>query len=206
MAETRFSVLQGIFRPWYIKVGSAIALAFAIVGAYSGVQSQFPASLPLLETLIVMTNLAVLPWWGWLLVLQTLFVYALFEYIRISLPSADEAIPVRYKSVEPELKYGSSTRVTWLPWKHMPHYSVEQFAKITAKDDPALNQRTTVAEAYIQLILSATADGTLASNGGYYFDSTDKKIKRKAELDTKILRADAITWAKSKGLDVSHIE
>jgi hypothetical protein len=98
MAETRFSVLRDIFKPWYVKVGSAVAGACALVGGYSGLQSQFPDHLPLLQAVVVMTHITVLPWWGWLLVLQAVFTYGLFEYVRVHASPAQPGLTLQERA------------------------------------------------------------------------------------------------------------
>ncbi len=51
--------------------------------------------------------------------------------------------------------------VNWAPWKQMPKFSLLQFAKILAKNDPAKLAETSEAAAYRQLIWIAVNDKTL---------------------------------------------
>jgi len=77
MPEKHFETLRAIFRPWYVKAASA---AFTVLGGYDVISNQFP-SLPKLQAVIGMSG-AVMPWWGWLLALQSVFVLGLFDYVR----------------------------------------------------------------------------------------------------------------------------
>ena len=80
----RLETFKAIFRPWYIKLGTTIAGFLAFVTGYAACADQFPI-LPKLQDVGVKTFL-LLPWWGWLLVLQAFLVYALFEYVRVRIP------------------------------------------------------------------------------------------------------------------------
>ena len=81
-----FTTLREIFKPWYIKAGSALAIAFAAINGYAALQDQFP-TLPKLQEVVVMAHVLPLPWWGWLLVVQSIFLYALYEYVRRGVPA-----------------------------------------------------------------------------------------------------------------------
>jgi uncharacterized membrane protein len=72
--EKRRGTFREIMRPWFARlfVGASVAMAF-----YQFACDQFGA--PTLPKLWGMTGF---PWWGWLLVAQAGFVYALFEYVR----------------------------------------------------------------------------------------------------------------------------
>lgn len=54
-----------------------------MVGVYDTLSGQF--ELPTLRKLVGMSG-ELLPWWGWLLLLQAIFVAALFEYVRKNVP------------------------------------------------------------------------------------------------------------------------
>ena len=76
MSESRLQTLGAVLRSWVARlvVGGSI-----FAGIY-----QFgcdPFDWPKLPALWGMTGVLV-PWWGWLLIAQAGFVYALFEYVR----------------------------------------------------------------------------------------------------------------------------
>lgn len=77
------STIKHVLRPWRSRVVVAVPSGAA---AYQFGCDQF--GLPTLPVLWGMTG-AGLPWWAWIVVAQSGFVYALFEYVRRRLP--DEA-------------------------------------------------------------------------------------------------------------------
>lgn len=79
MPDSRLVVLHEIFRPWYVKALAIMAAVPTGLGAYDACCNQF--GWPKLPKVWAVT-LALVPWWSWLLILQAVFVYALFEYVR----------------------------------------------------------------------------------------------------------------------------
>lgn len=86
MAESRISTLRAIWAPRLVKVAFG---AVALVAGYDSFSSQF--GFPKLGTVLGMSG-TLLPWWGWLLILQAIFVYALFEYVRRMSPARSQGI------------------------------------------------------------------------------------------------------------------
>jgi len=76
MAESRISTLGTLLKPKVVRVGLAL---FGLLAAYDTLSSQL--ELPTARRWWGMSG-SLLPWWGWLLILQAIFVYALFEYVR----------------------------------------------------------------------------------------------------------------------------
>lgn len=76
MSPTPVATLKDIFRPWWVRW---CAGPVAAIGVYDTIAGQ--AELPTLRKLFGMSS-NLLPWWGWLLLLQAIFVAALFEYVR----------------------------------------------------------------------------------------------------------------------------
>jgi hypothetical protein len=68
--------LRDLFKPLAVRIGASSA---GIIGAYDAISNQF--ILPKLGKIIGMSG-TLLPWWGWLLVLEAILVFALFEYVR----------------------------------------------------------------------------------------------------------------------------
>lgn len=83
MINSRIKVLHEILKPRLVRWG---AWAIGVIGAYDVISNQFPDwHLPKLGSLLpgwAAISGALLPWWGWLLVIQAIFVSALFEYVR----------------------------------------------------------------------------------------------------------------------------
>lgn len=67
--------------PNIVKYGATIASCLAL---YDILSNQF--DLPTIGRIVGMSG-ALMPWWGWLLILQVIFVYGLFEYVRRTLPT-----------------------------------------------------------------------------------------------------------------------
>lgn len=86
MANGRLQTLHDIFRPRIVRWSAAILAALPLYDVFSN-QFNFPK---LGKVMGVTGNL--LPWWGWLLIMQAVFVYALFEYVRQTLPSLSRDI------------------------------------------------------------------------------------------------------------------
>jgi len=94
MAQKRFQTLRAVLAPRAVKTG---VISFALLGAYDVLSSQFELptlgalvgwGAPALQERFAMTG-ALLPWWGWLLIIQAIFVYGLFEYVRRNIPARD---------------------------------------------------------------------------------------------------------------------
>lgn len=88
--------MRTLFKSGWVRAGSALALLLTAINGYAGVQDQFEA-LPKLQDIVAVPYLGFLPWWGWmlvwLLVLQAVFVYALFEYVRSLIVSPKTVLP-----------------------------------------------------------------------------------------------------------------
>ena len=80
MPESRLSTFRELWKPKIVKVGGAIVAALA---GYDAASNQL-GFVKIGEVLGMSGTL--LPWWGWLLILQAIFVYALFEYVRRMTP------------------------------------------------------------------------------------------------------------------------
>lgn len=72
----RLSTLREIAKPWWVTASAALA---ALAGIWQFGCDQL--GWPKLPEAWAMTG-AYVPWWGWLLILQAIFVAALFEYVR----------------------------------------------------------------------------------------------------------------------------
>lgn len=105
---THVETLRAIFKPWYVKVVSALGVLWGFIQGYDACTNQFPKlHLPKLEDAgmnWVHSIASVLPWWGWLL---AAFTFALFEYVRRNVPIARKpsgadltAIDAEYQAVE----------------------------------------------------------------------------------------------------------
>jgi hypothetical protein len=100
MATSRIKVLHEILKPHFVKWGSRIVVAF---GLYDLLSNQSPSwHLPKLGDQLprwLGMSGALLPWWGWLLILQAIFVYALFEYVRRNVPVKSEGASLTHDQV-----------------------------------------------------------------------------------------------------------
>lgn len=81
MAEKPTTVLGDMFRPWWVRW---LGIGLAALASYDTLSSQL--ELPTVRKLLGMSG-ALLPWWGWLLILQAVFVIALFEFVRRNVSS-----------------------------------------------------------------------------------------------------------------------
>ena len=86
MPETRLQLLRRVFRKWWARIAVAVSM---FAGLYQFACDQF--GFPTIPAVWGMTG-AIVPWWGWLLIAQAIFVYALFEYVR-KLPGATASAP-----------------------------------------------------------------------------------------------------------------
>jgi hypothetical protein len=87
MGQSRLRTIHELLRPHIVRwTGWTVGA----IGLYDVVSNQFPnLHLPKLGDLLprwIAVSGSLLPWWGWLLILQAILVYALFEYVRKQLP------------------------------------------------------------------------------------------------------------------------
>lgn len=76
MAKPHSGFVGQLLQPWWVKTATG---AVGAVASYDATANQF--GWPKIPKVWGMTG-SLLPWWGWLLVLQTVLVLALFEYVR----------------------------------------------------------------------------------------------------------------------------
>jgi hypothetical protein len=76
MSESRLSTIRGLWKPKIVKIGGTLVAALA---SYDAASNQL-GFVKIGEVLGMSGTL--LPWWGWLLAVQAVFAYALFEYVR----------------------------------------------------------------------------------------------------------------------------
>lgn len=88
MAQTRLQAFKAVLHPGWAKVVFWGPIAASV---YQFGCDQF--DLPKLPKLWGMTS-AAFPWWGWLVIAQAGFVYALFEYVRRAFAVANEPTAV----------------------------------------------------------------------------------------------------------------
>lgn len=216
MAESSLRALHDMLRPKVVWLGGSI---IAAVAAWDSFSNQFPSWHmrklgDLLPDWLGMTG-ALLPWWGWLLILQAVFTYALFEYVRTKMPSATtpnkEAVNADIEALKDSLnalqgRLDASKNQTpklakpafnWAPWKMRQKYTLDEFSKIIAGINP-IGGASNDSYAYLDVLTEQVASGALHGAGGY-------RLTR-AYPTSEISRADALKWAKAKSLSVSHIE
>lgn len=193
MAETRLHTLQDIIRPAIVRWGG---VGVFLLGFYDVLCNQI--GLPPLKELFGKTG-SLMPWWGWLTVLQSLFVYALFEYVRQHLsvqilPSAESPV----------------STVAWDSWKKRNYYSIFEFAKILAMDEPASQELKKEASGYARLVLEQVNLNKIPHIPRYVsthdgdFNRVNKEVR--TSYDTEIPRAEALAWARANGFSTSHVD
>ncbi len=79
LTQDLISTLQEFWRPKIVMLGSA---SIALLAGHDAASNQL--GLPKIGELVGNSGTLFFPWWGWLLILQTLFVYELFEFVRRS--------------------------------------------------------------------------------------------------------------------------
>jgi hypothetical protein len=149
--RNRLSTLQELWRPKLVKVGST---GVAVVAGYDAASNQF--GFFKIGELLGMSG-SLLPWWGWLLILQTIFIYALFEYVR--------------------RQFSSGSR---LPEGHA--LTTEDVENIVSRKIGQLNQTATVAEA---LDLADTRTSAVAVSVSERIDRLDGKVETMGKLASK---------------------
>jgi hypothetical protein len=77
MAESRLTTIYEFTKPPLVRVALA---GLAAVSGYDALSSQL--DLPTIRKIWGVSG-SLLPWWGWLLILQAVLGYALFEYVRL---------------------------------------------------------------------------------------------------------------------------
>jgi hypothetical protein len=202
MAESRISAFHAIFKPWYVKAGSGVALLLAAVNGYAGVEDQFP-SLPKLQDVVTMTHVGILPWWGWLLVLQSVFVYALFEYVRVKMPGTPSQ-PIAVPTT-PSTQAHNSHAFPAIPapkgaplgaWEHVNRFKVSEAANLWVNHLPGASfiydKTTRPAVVGAERLIVSELDSVLDKSevAGYSSDYADAYVTR----------ADLLSLAEKKGV------
>ena len=97
--------------------------------------------------------------------------------------------------------------INWAPWRKMPTYTIMQFAKVLAQDDPASGTQSTEASAFRQLLWIAANNQTLGYKLRTLRSGYDgRPYTEELCVNSEISRAEAISWAKRQDFDVEHIE
>jgi len=183
MAESRISTLRAIWAPTLVRITFGLVAA---VAGYDSFSSQF--GFPKLGAVLGMSG-NLLPWWGWLLILQAIFVYALFEYIRrIQLPAAPPSDTERSTSgltIE-DVETAISTRIGELKQSaetvsEAMDLADGRMSAVTVEFSKRIEKLDTKVETMGQLTLEATQ---LQSERNHFFESQTKAV----ELDLGELR------------------
>lgn len=138
MGGDKTAFLGTLFKSWWVRGAAAFAVLFTLINGYAGVQDQFEA-LPKLQDIIPVPYLGFLPWWGWLLVwlyvFLAVFVYALFEYVRLKLspkfvPASASDANAKHASVSTLAR--PSARMQLGSWAHVDEFKVSEAACLWA--------------------------------------------------------------------------
>lgn len=117
-----------------------------------------------------------------------------------------EVVNQRGTLKQPEL---SSNPVNWNVWKRRERYSIYEFAKILAKDEPASQEMTQAASTYARLMLEAVELDKLkyVARHTETYNIDFERIRKEIEPDyhTEISRNAALEWAASNSFVVDHI-
>ncbi len=99
MGTGAFQLIRDLFRPRLVRV---FTLGLGFLAGYDAASNQF--EWPKLGKLLGMSG-NLLPWWGWLLILQAIFVFGLFEYVRRNAPAGrGDAVPSQSPPNDTELQ------------------------------------------------------------------------------------------------------
>jgi hypothetical protein len=143
MPDSRTDLLRTLFKSWWVRAGAGTAFILTCINGYAGVQDQFE-SMPKLQALVAIPHLGFLPWWGWMLVwlfaLQCLFVYTLFEYVRVKVAAKVEAVAAtsletkaaanRARVNAPQAAAVPKAQLG--PWEHVDRFKVSEAANLWA--------------------------------------------------------------------------
>ncbi len=120
----------------------------------------------------------------------------LHERLRASVtPTHAEIAPAQHVERKPPAP------INWAIWKHMPEYTIEQFASILAKRDPEDLRTNHDETAFAKLLISDANDEKIPyiKEMGMNQYELRQYVKRPSGA-TKIKRSDAIKWAGEKGI------
>jgi hypothetical protein len=117
MGEENISYLRQLLSQPVVRYGGG---AVSLVGLYDTfrevVSSEFGITLPTIRAAVGMTGADLLPWWGWLLILQAVLNYALFTYVRQKLPPLSVHPPNQIApqiSATPDYRLEITHLLTW---------------------------------------------------------------------------------------------
>lgn len=178
MAESHLSQLGAVLKSWGVQ-------GIGALGAYDIASNQF--DWPKLGQVLGMSG-SLLPIWAWFIILLSALYYGLFEYVRLKIPASGQP---PYNSVS----------VDWRPWIDREGYTARQLALILAKDDPTSVRMGSKAISCLDGLKEAMSEGRLR----YRPDDPDYP-RHSPGPGARIAKKDALTYAKSKGYDMSHVE
>lgn len=98
MGEVHKGFWQEILRPWWVRVSIFLTV---VVPSYDSNANQF--DLPKISELFGMSG-ALLPWWGWLSILQAILMAALFEYVRRNQSNEDNPEPIGWQPLAADIQ------------------------------------------------------------------------------------------------------
>jgi hypothetical protein len=176
MAESRFSQLRAVLKPWGVR-------GIGALGAYDIASNQF--DWPTLGQVLGMSG-SLLPMWAWFFILLSVLFYGLFEYVRLKIPASG---------------HPPSNVVNWRPWISMESYTAHELALIIAKADPASMRLSSEAIGYLRGLKRAMSEKKLK----YRPDDPDYPHLPPSSK-ARIAKKDALAYAKSKDYDMSHVE
>lgn len=99
---------------------------------------------------------------------------------------------------------GPKPSTNWAAWKARATYTLAEFGAILAREDPGLEIETPGRESFTRLLAEAARTGQLVIRTGPYYDTGDSPDIYPNHFI--IEKQPALTWAKGKGFDVSHVE
>jgi hypothetical protein len=116
-----------------------------------------------------------------------------------SLNSEIHALTEKLASSSPKaLRY----TINWTPWKLRSAFSLLEFSQILARLDPN-GASTNESEAFKDLLIEEANAGRLDAKMSR--DSYTRGL-RPANFETMVSKSDAVKWAKTNSIDVSHIQ
>lgn len=133
----------------------------------------------------------------------TMFVVSVFLWNMWLAPAALSYEHYR-RGGAPQLPLATG-KIDWAPWRLRQEYTLSEFARILARLDPTSSDSDANSRTYFELLKEAMNKKELKytpSERAGYFENSRGAVTGAA----KINRANAITWAKEKKLNVSHID
>ncbi len=97
-------------------------------------------------------------------------------------------------------------KIDWNLWKQMDKYTARELPRILAKIEPTDSQISDRAKAIQRLLFEHLKEKKIPYIETYFEMDRGTRMEKPVSFDTEIKRPDALKWAETNSIDISHIK